>query len=138
MGFEIEKKVCVLLGFMVLFPAICTSQFTPSRATYYGSPDFHGTPRTSNYIFSHVTHFFLFLAHMPFLAFHFDNSCINVGLGGACGFGEFGRTVNDGSVSAASPWLFKSGSGCGACYQVYYYFSYYIVIQYNTMQCNAI
>lgn len=82
MGFEIEKKVCVLLGFMVLFPAICTSQFTPSRATYYGSPDCNGTPR------------------------------------GACGFGEFGRTVNDGSVSGASARLYKDGSGCGACYKV--------------------
>lgn len=74
---------------------------------------------------------------MPFLAFHFDNSCINVGLGGACGFGEFGRTVNDGSVSGASARLYKDGSGCGACYQVYYYFSYYIVIQYNTKQYNT-
>ncbi|KAJ7952587.1 Expansin-like protein [Quillaja saponaria] len=36
---------------------------------------------------------------------------------GACGFGEFGRTVNDGSVSGVSR-LYRGGSGCGACYQV--------------------
>ncbi|XP_047168624.1 expansin-like B1 [Vigna umbellata] len=36
---------------------------------------------------------------------------------GACGFGEYGKTVNDGSVAGVS-WLWKNGSGCGACYQV--------------------
>ncbi|KAJ7944676.1 Expansin-like protein [Quillaja saponaria] len=36
---------------------------------------------------------------------------------GACGFGEYGRTVYDGSVSGVSR-LFRNGSGCGACYQV--------------------
>ncbi|WJX94801.1 hypothetical protein P8452_76183 [Trifolium repens] len=37
--------------------------------------------------------------------------------GGACGFGEYGRTVNDGSVAGVSK-LWKNGSGCGSCYQV--------------------
>ncbi|KAB1216288.1 Expansin-like B1 [Morella rubra] len=36
---------------------------------------------------------------------------------GACGFGEFGRTVNDGYVSGVSR-LYRNGTGCGACYQV--------------------
>ncbi|KAK9984800.1 hypothetical protein SO802_034325 [Lithocarpus litseifolius] len=36
---------------------------------------------------------------------------------GACGFSEFGRTVNDGSVAGVSR-LFRNGTGCGACYQV--------------------
>uniref|UniRef100_A0A5B7BDT7 Putative Barwin-like endoglucanase n=1 Tax=Davidia involucrata TaxID=16924 RepID=A0A5B7BDT7_DAVIN len=36
---------------------------------------------------------------------------------GACGFGEYGRTVNDGKVSGVSR-LYKNGTGCGACYQV--------------------
>ncbi|XP_057725919.1 expansin-like B1 isoform X3 [Arachis stenosperma] len=36
--------------------------------------------------------------------------------GGACGFGEYGRTVNDGSVAAVSR-LWRNGTGCGACYQ---------------------
>lgn len=36
---------------------------------------------------------------------------------GACGFGEHGKTVNDGNVAGVS-WLWKNGSGCGACYQV--------------------
>ncbi|KAL7111331.1 hypothetical protein ACP275_05G080900 [Erythranthe tilingii] len=36
---------------------------------------------------------------------------------GACGFGEYGRTVNNGEVSGVSR-LYKNGSGCGACYQV--------------------
>ncbi|XP_059441340.1 expansin-like B1 [Corylus avellana] len=36
---------------------------------------------------------------------------------GACGFGEFGRTVNDGSVAGVSR-LYRNGTGCGACYQV--------------------
>lgn len=40
------------------------------------------------------------------------------GSAGACGFGEFGRTVNNGNVAAVS-YLFRNGSGCGACYQVY-------------------
>ncbi|BAT75796.1 hypothetical protein LR48_Vigan01g208100 [Vigna angularis] len=35
---------------------------------------------------------------------------------GACGFGEYGRTVNDGSVAGVSR-LWRNGSGCGACYQ---------------------
>ncbi|KAI3441941.1 uncharacterized protein J3R85_002004 [Psidium guajava] len=35
-----------LLGVLVLLPALCHSEnsFTPSRATYYGSPDCYGTP----------------------------------------------------------------------------------------------
>ncbi|XP_054775855.1 expansin-like B1 [Prosopis cineraria] len=36
---------------------------------------------------------------------------------GACGYGEYGRTVNDGSVAGVSG-LWKKGSGCGACYRV--------------------
>ncbi|OIV94089.1 hypothetical protein TanjilG_05469 [Lupinus angustifolius] len=36
---------------------------------------------------------------------------------GACGFGEYGKTINDGSVAGVSR-LWRNGSGCGACYQV--------------------
>ncbi|XP_012829107.1 PREDICTED: expansin-like B1 [Erythranthe guttata] len=36
---------------------------------------------------------------------------------GACGYGEYGRTVYNGEVSGVSR-LYKNGSGCGACYQV--------------------
>ncbi|CAN0842655.1 Expansin-like B1 [Linum grandiflorum] len=36
---------------------------------------------------------------------------------GACGYGEFGRNVNDANVAGVSR-LWKNGTGCGACYQV--------------------
>ncbi|XP_058106575.1 expansin-like B1 [Magnolia sinica] len=36
---------------------------------------------------------------------------------GACGFGEFGRNINGGDVSAVAK-LYRNGTGCGACYQV--------------------
>ncbi|CAI9095612.1 OLC1v1031601C2 [Oldenlandia corymbosa var. corymbosa] len=36
---------------------------------------------------------------------------------GACGYGEYGRTVNDGQVTGVSR-LYRGGAGCGACYQV--------------------
>ncbi|GMQ04665.1 hypothetical protein CsSME_00050010 [Camellia sinensis var. sinensis] len=36
---------------------------------------------------------------------------------GACGFGEYGRTVYDGGVSGVSR-LYRNGISCGACYQV--------------------
>lgn len=36
---------------------------------------------------------------------------------GACGYGEYGRTVNNGEVTGASK-LYRNGTGCGACYQV--------------------
>lgn len=36
---------------------------------------------------------------------------------GACGFGRYGATINNGYVSAASN-LYRGGTGCGACYQV--------------------
>ena len=38
-------------------------------------------------------------------------------IGGTCGYGEYGRTVNDGSVTGVSK-LYKNATGCGACYQV--------------------
>lgn len=38
---------------------------------------------------------------------------------GACGYGEYGRTINDGCVAVVSPSkLYRDGAGCGACYQV--------------------
>ncbi|KAL3497578.1 hypothetical protein ACH5RR_040310 [Cinchona calisaya] len=36
---------------------------------------------------------------------------------GACGYGEYGRTVNNAEVCGVSR-LYKNGIGCGACYQV--------------------
>ncbi|KAJ0961601.1 hypothetical protein J5N97_001098 [Dioscorea zingiberensis] len=36
---------------------------------------------------------------------------------GACGYGDFGRDINGGHVSAVSM-LYRNGGGCGACYQV--------------------
>ncbi|WCJ20709.1 actin binding [Euphorbia peplus] len=36
---------------------------------------------------------------------------------GACGFGSFGATINDGDVSSVSN-LYRDGVGCGACYHV--------------------
>ncbi|KAL8150869.1 hypothetical protein V2J09_020677 [Rumex salicifolius] len=36
---------------------------------------------------------------------------------GACGYGDYGTTVNDGNVAAVSR-LYSGGVGCGACYQV--------------------
>lgn len=36
---------------------------------------------------------------------------------GACGFGDYGRTIYDGKVSGVSR-LYKNGTRCGACYQV--------------------
>ncbi|KAG6687542.1 hypothetical protein I3843_11G076800 [Carya illinoinensis] len=38
---------------------------------------------------------------------------------GTCGFGEFGRTVNDSNMTGVSR-LYKNATGCGACYQVSY------------------
>ncbi|CAI0417759.1 unnamed protein product [Linum tenue] len=35
---------------------------------------------------------------------------------GACGYGEFGRNVNDANVAGVSR-LWKNGTGCGGCYQ---------------------
>lgn len=36
---------------------------------------------------------------------------------GECGYGEYGRNINDGDVAAVYR-LFKNGAGCGACYQI--------------------
>ncbi|KAL8242464.1 hypothetical protein R6Q59_012766 [Mikania micrantha] len=36
---------------------------------------------------------------------------------GACGYKEYGSTINGGEVTGVSK-LFKNGTGCGACYQV--------------------
>ncbi|KAF3448245.1 hypothetical protein FNV43_RR08958 [Rhamnella rubrinervis] len=46
MGFTLEKQMCLLALFVLLFPLLCAYQdtFTCSRATYYGSPDGAGTP----------------------------------------------------------------------------------------------
>ncbi|KAK7262170.1 hypothetical protein RJT34_29731 [Clitoria ternatea] len=37
---------------------------------------------------------------------------------GACGFGEYGRMVNNGIVAAVSGRLWRNGAACGTCYQV--------------------
>lgn len=39
--------------------------------------------------------------------------------GGHCGYGEFGRDINNGEVSGVSWRLWNNGTGCGACYQVF-------------------
>lgn len=49
------------------------------------------------------------MTSLPFLLFFLTD--------GACGYGEYGRTINDGYVTGACR-LFGNGSGCGACYQV--------------------
>ncbi|XP_054825716.1 expansin-like B1 [Prosopis cineraria] len=36
---------------------------------------------------------------------------------GACGYGDYGRTVNHGRVAGVAG-LWRGGAGCGACYQV--------------------
>lgn len=36
---------------------------------------------------------------------------------GSCGYGEYGRTVNDGYVAGVHR-PYRNGTGCGACYQV--------------------
>ncbi|XP_047323385.1 expansin-like B1 [Impatiens glandulifera] len=36
---------------------------------------------------------------------------------GACGYGEYGRTINVANVAGVSR-LWRNGTGCGACYQV--------------------
>ncbi|GAY69541.1 hypothetical protein CUMW_288430, partial [Citrus unshiu] len=36
---------------------------------------------------------------------------------GACGFGEYGKTVNDANVAGVSR-LWNNGTACGACYEV--------------------
>lgn len=58
--------------------------------------------------------------HGIILALRHHVNIININyyiLGGACGFGGIGRTLNNGSVAAVSG-LFRNGAGCGACYQV--------------------
>ncbi|KAM7258936.1 hypothetical protein ACFE04_014677 [Oxalis oulophora] len=37
---------------------------------------------------------------------------------GACGYGEFGRSVNNAYVAGVSRNLWKNGTGCGGCYQI--------------------
>lgn len=37
--------------------------------------------------------------------------------GGACGYGDYGRSVNHGRVADVAG-LWRDGAGCGACYQV--------------------
>ncbi|XP_010677136.2 expansin-like B1 [Beta vulgaris subsp. vulgaris] len=37
---------------------------------------------------------------------------------GACGYGEYGRTVNDGYVAGVHR-PYRNGTGCGGCYQVW-------------------
>ncbi|KAL9448639.1 hypothetical protein AB3S75_016011 [Citrus x aurantiifolia] len=59
-------------------------------------------------------------SHYPFTysraTYYGSPDCLGTATG-ACGFGEYGRTVNDANVAGVSR-LWKNGTGCGACYQV--------------------
>ncbi|KAA0038531.1 expansin-like B1 [Cucumis melo var. makuwa] len=50
-------------------------------------------------------------------ASHYPNSEEQGTDHGACGYGTFGATINDGDVATASD-LYRNGLGCGACYQI--------------------
>ncbi|KGN60430.1 expansin-like B1 [Cucumis sativus] len=50
-------------------------------------------------------------------AAHYPNSEEQGTDHGACGYGTFGATINDGDVATASD-LYRNGLGCGACYQI--------------------
>ena len=51
------------------------------------------------------------------LSFRLTNVHVDDSSAGACGFGAYGRTVNDANVAGVSR-LWNNGTGCGACYQV--------------------
>ncbi|BAT01603.1 expansin-like B1 precursor [Oryza sativa Japonica Group] len=50
-------------------------------------------------------------------AAYYPNSDIKGTENGACEYGAFGATLNNGDVSASAS-LYRDGVGCGACYQV--------------------
>ncbi|KAK9698850.1 hypothetical protein RND81_08G135600 [Saponaria officinalis] len=51
-------------------------------------------------------------------ATYFDSPDCKGNPNGACGYGEYGRDVNDGYVAAVHL-PFRNGTGCGACYEVW-------------------
>lgn len=57
------------------------------------------------------------------LVYYLENGFIVIDVldhvAGACGYGEYGRTVYDGQVAAVAR-LYRNGTGCGGCYQVQY------------------
>jgi hypothetical protein len=91
MGFSPETLIFLLSAILLFLPALSTSQDTfasTSQDTFARSrATYYGSPDSYG---------------TP---------------SGACGFGEFGRTVNDGNVAGVSR-LYRNGTGCGACYQV--------------------
>ena len=51
------------------------------------------------------------------LYFRLTNDPVDDSSAGACGFGEYGKTVNDANVAGVSR-LWNNGTACGACYEV--------------------